>query len=819
MSQQSIDTLHRIEPRQFRRLLNWVIAPPLILMVLLAGVLLWQVENLLRSTRMVDHSDQIISDAHAVMASMLNMETGQRGFMITGQQEFLEPYDAGNKAIDNRIAGLRQLIQGDAAQTNRLDAIKQSTSSWREFAAGTIAQRSAGHLAGIAAGDLTGKQIMDTIRAQLGVLIASEEQLRNERSQHTRQAVLATVITSGGLTLLLGVVLAFNARRQFIAMAKTYSDALAVAAEEAAARREGEKNLQQMAVARERYAQQLQELAKASISVNASLSIEEAIRLVTEFARQIIAAHQGVTSLTLNQDWAQAINSISLSEKYNAYRDYMNEPTGEGIYSLICKTNKPMRLTQAELEAHPAFRNFGKDAAKHPPMRGWLAAPLIGRDGVNIGVIQLSDKNEGDFNADDEAILVQLAQMASIAIENGRFFKGTQEARLDAERANRLKDQFLATLSHELRTPLNAILGWAQLLRSSNPASEDWTQGLDTIERNARAQTQLVEDLLDVSRIISGKLRLDVQSVNLPETIIAGINAVQPAADAKSIRIERILDPSAGPVTGDPARLQQIFWNLLSNAVKFTPKKGKVYVKLARVNSHVEVSVTDSGEGISPEFLPHLFHRFSQADSTTTRRHGGLGLGLSIVKHLVEMHGGSIHADSPGRGKGATFVVSLPIAVAHEPTQQRDHPTSSIRYASLENTPNLDGLRVLVVDDESDARDLIRRILGMGKAEVVAVGSAKEAMAMIQPFQPQVLISDIGMPGLDGYEFIRQVRATGKSSQEVPAVALTAFARTEDRRRALMAGFQMHVAKPVDPGELLAVVASLAGRTDASSPA
>ncbi|HEY1628707.1 MAG TPA: CHASE3 domain-containing protein, partial [Tepidisphaeraceae bacterium] len=814
MSQKSLDPVHRIEPRQFKRRLNWVIAPPLILMVLLAMILIGQVENLLRSTRMVDHSDEIISDAHAVMASMLNMETGQRGFMITGQSVFLEPYDAGNKVIDQHIADLGKLLQEDTAQTARLDEIKQTISRWREFAVKVIARRAIGQASGIAAGDLTGKQLMDTIRNLLGELIANEEQLRDQRSQHIRHAVIWTVATSGGLTLLLGVVLAFNARRQFVAMAKTYGDALAVAAEEAAARRQSEQHLRQMAVVRERYAEQLQELAKASIAVNASLSIEEAIRKLTESARQIIAAHQGVTSLTLNQNWAQAINSISMSEKYAAYRDYIDQPSGEGIYSLICKTNNPMRLTQAELDAHPAFRNFGKDAAKHPPMRGWLAAPLIGRDGINIGVIQLSDKNEGDFNADDEAILVQLAQMASIAVENGRFFKATQEARLDAERANRLKDQFLATLSHELRTPLNAILGWAQLLRSTDPSSNDWQQGLETIERNARAQTQLVEDLLDVSRIISGKLRLDVQSVNLPETIIASINAVQPAADAKSIRLERILDPSAGPVTGDPARLQQVFWNLLSNAVKFTPKKGKVRVKLARVNSHVEISVTDSGEGINPEFLPHLFHRFSQADSTTTRTHSGLGLGLSIVKHLVEMHGGGVTADSAGAGRGATFVVSLPIAVAHEPAGHRDHPTSSTRYTTLENAPDLHGLRVLVVDDESDARDLIRRILGMGGAEVVTVGSAREAMAMIQPFQPQVLISDIGMPELDGYEFIRQVRAAGKSSQEVPAVALTAFARTEDRRRALMAGFQMHVAKPVDPGELLAVVASLAGRTD-----
>ncbi|HMB95539.1 MAG TPA: CHASE3 domain-containing protein, partial [Tepidisphaeraceae bacterium] len=569
-----------IEPRRFRQLLKWVILPPLAMMVLLAAILFWQVTNLLHATALVEHSDDVIAQANVVLRSMLNMETGQRGFLMTGDPQFLEPYDMAGKSIDADIARLKNLVADNQLQSTHLREIEKLSLQWRQFAADTISDQRNGKPAGIMVGDLTGKKRMDALRVSLAGLIDEATQQRDQRSRATQGAVLTTLIASGGLTLFLGIVLSLNSRRQFVTMANTYGVALSVAAEEAAARREGEEHLRQMADARERYAQQLQELAIASIAVNSALSIEEAMRRVTEFARKIIGANQGMTSLTADQ----------------------NRKLSEEIYALMSKMNKPMRLTQAELEAHPAFKKF-KDSISSAPMRGWLAAPLIGRDGMNIGMIQLSDKYEGDFNVDDEAILVQLGQMASVAIENGQYYKATQEARLEAENANRLKDQFLATLSHELRTPLNAILGWSQLLRTMDLSSEEGQQGLETIERNARAQTQLIADLLDVSRIISGKLRLDVQAVNLPELIAAGLGSVQPAADAKSLRIEQIIDPSAGPVIGDPARLQQVVWNLLSNAVKFTPKNGKVNVKLARINSHVEISVTDSGEGISPEFL------------------------------------------------------------------------------------------------------------------------------------------------------------------------------------------------------------------------
>ena len=404
------------------------------------------------------------------------------------------------------------------------------------------------------------------------------------------------------------------------------------------------------------------------------------------------------------------------------------------------------------------------------------------------------------------------------------LLKSEQAARSEAERASRMKDEFLATLSHELRTPLNAILGWSQILATGSRDADDLAEGLRTIERNARAQTQIIEDLLDMSRIISGKVRLDVQRIDLAPVVRAAVDTVRPAAEAKGIRLQAVLDPHASPVSGDPNRLQQVFWNLLTNAVKFTPKDGRVQVLLERVNSHVEVSVIDTGEGISPEFLPHVFDRFRQADASTTRRHGGLGLGLAIVKQLVELHGGTVRVKSGGAGHGSTFSVMLPVTVIHaEPDPateaQRRHPAARPPEGGVKDTcPTLAGLYVLVVDDEADARALIKRVLEDCQAQVQTAGSVAEALAVMQSRLPDVLVSDIGMPEEDGYSLIRRVRqGCLHHSGRVPALALTAYARSEDRMKAISAGYQMHLAKPVEPAELIMMVASLAGRTGQGS--
>ena len=386
---------------------------------------------------------------------------------------------------------------------------------------------------------------------------------------------------------------------------------------------------------------------------------------------------------------------------------------------------------------------------------------------------------------------------------------------INAQEANRLKDEFLATVSHELRTPLNAVLGWTHLLRSNNLDKEGRTRALETIERNARSQQQLIEDLLDVSRIITGKLRLDVRPVE-PSTFIDGaIEAVRPAAKAKEIRITRISDDTIPFISGDPARLQQVVWNLLSNAIKFTPPGGQVEVKLERVAQQVEITVTDSGQGISAEFLPFVFERFRQADMKTTRAHGGLGLGLAIVRQLVELHGGTVDVRSPGEAQGSTFIVRLPFLAVYQQSSEADQSRFSSSHLSqpLECADDLAGVKVLVVDDEIDATDLLCSFLSQCGAIVTSAQSASEALDLVQREKPDVLISDIGMPGEDGYELMRKVRALPRAKGgKVPALALTAYARAEDRLAALRAGYQMHIAKPIELTELVAVVASLAER-------
>ena len=405
------------------------------------------------------------------------------------------------------------------------------------------------------------------------------------------------------------------------------------------------------------------------------------------------------------------------------------------------------------------------------------------------------------------------------------LLESERHARQEAERQSRVKDEFLATLSHELRTPLNAILGWSQVLRQradgvaggAAPGPDllaELVEGLEVIERNTRVQTQLIDDLLDMSRITSGKLRLDVQQVDLADVVKAAVASVRHAAEGKNIRLQVVIDPLAGPVRGDPGRLQQCVWNLLTNAVKFTPKGGTVQVSLERVNSHLEVCVADNGEGIKPELLPHLFERFRQGDASTTRRHGGLGLGLSIVKHLAELHGGRVRAKSPGPGHGSTFCIDLPLMVVHRPPEDasRTHPRAQPPPpTSWSDHPSLEGITVLAVDDEPDALGLVKRVLEGCGARVLTATSAAEALDLVVAQRPDMIVSDIGMPGEDGYSFIRKVRELPVAQGgRTPAAALTAFARAEDRTRALRAGYQTHVAKPVEPTELTAVVASLA---------
>ena len=407
-----------------------------------------------------------------------------------------------------------------------------------------------------------------------------------------------------------------------------------------------------------------------------------------------------------------------------------------------------------------------------------------------------------------EGVIVGASKIARDVTAQKEAQRKLADAHRELKRADRLKTEFLATLSHELRTPLNAILGWVQILRDG-ASPDDLAQGLPIIERNVRAQTQLIEDLLDMSRIESGKVRLDLQRLDLATVVAAGMETVTPATLAKEIRLTHAFSNVSGIVMGDKDRLQQIVWNLLTNAVKFTPRHGHVHVVIKRVNSHVEIEVIDNGEGIEPEFLGQVFDRFRQADATTRRRHGGLGLGLSIVKHLTELHGGTVRVASEGAGTGATFTISLPL----QPLRQKAEAIADTqRNADVDQAAaaiDLNRVKALLVDDDPDSVSTVQRVLERHGAEVRAACSMKEALEEFTQFSPDVVLSDIGMPGHDGYEFVRRLRAL-PGGRSVPAVALTALARSEDRTRALRAGFQLHVAKPVDFTELVAVVQNLA---------
>lgn len=443
--------------------------------------------------------------------------------------------------------------------------------------------------------------------------------------------------------------------------------------------------------------------------------------------------------------------------------------------------------------------------------------------------LQVYDPEGRPYGVYDHAVDVTSRVLARRALEESErrlqqalserqsLLDAERAARLEAEQASRMKDEFLATLSHELRTPLNAIVGWTQLLHMIPDPPEDLVEGLEVIARNARAQTQIIEDILDMSRIVSGKLRLNVQPVNLSGIVHAAAETLQPAANGKGVSLRVVAGETTRNFSGDPNRLQQVFWNLISNAVKFTPKGGSVQATLRRGTDHVEVRVADTGEGIAPEFLPHVFGRFRQADASTTRVHGGLGLGLSIVKQIVEMHGGTVRAESAGKGQGTSFIVSLPLSAAaagpESPVETAPGSSATAARAQLRLAGDhpLQGISMVVVDDEPDAAAFIQRLLTANGATVRTASSAAEALALIQAEPPAVLVSDIGMPLEDGYSLIRKVRALPPAEGgRVPAVALTAYVRAVDRVKALEAGFQMHISKPVDAAELIASVATLA---------
>ena len=577
----------------------------------------------------------------------------------------------------------------------------------------------------------------------------------------------------------------------------------------------------------------LETINKVGQVLSAELDQQKLVQAVTDAATELTGAEFGAFFYNVYQADGGSYMLYSLSGvPAEAFKNYPM-PRATDMFGPTFRGEGTIRLADVRQDSR-----FGNNSPYHGmpeghlPVTSYLAVSVTSRTNEVIGGLFFGHSKAGVFTETHEHIIEGLAAQTAIAMDNARLYNQAQkavrdkeeslareqEARRQAEIASQSKDDFLGLLSHELRTPLNAILGWTRMLTSTQMDEETIAKAIKTIDRNAQLQARLIEDMLDVSRIMSGKLRLDTQPVDLTGVVHAAVDTLRPAAEAKEIRVYVVLDYGAGTVLGDSVRLQQIVWNLLSNAIKFTPKQGSIKVFLERINSHLELTVSDTGPGIEEDFLPFVFDRFRQADSSSVKKFGGLGLGLAIVKQLVELHGGTVEADNRKDEAGAIFTVQLPVMVVRQQIDQRDnnservHPVAGSGVVGFECPPEIEGIRILAVDDDADARHLLTAILERCGAQVKSCESAAEALVLLKNFNPDIIVSDIGMPDEDGYSLIKKVRAFENEQRRIPAVALTAFARVEDRLKALAAGFNMHVPKPVEPAELTMVIASLINR-------
>jgi signal transduction histidine kinase/ActR/RegA family two-component response regulator len=556
----------------------------------------------------------------------------------------------------------------------------------------------------------------------------------------------------------------------------------------------------------------LRRLHDTSLRLTSLRDVEAILREVLEAAMAVQGSRLGLLSLGDGEP-----PELRLAVQSGLDADFLRhvESVTPGGGALGTAYAERRRVVVEDVETDPIFASQ-REAARRAGFRSCHSTPLVTHRGDTIGVLSVMFVGPRRPSEREMRLMDLYARIAADSIENARLRQRLEQeledrrqwlarehtARAEAERANRMKDEFLATVSHELRTPLNAILGWSHILRAGKSDESTVTRAVEVIERNAQTQAQLIEDILDASRVITGGLRLTSAPVDLAVVINAAIDSVRPGAEAKTIQLGVTLDPSARRVQGDASRLQQVVWNLLANAIKFTSAGGRVDVRLERAGGHAEIRVIDTGEGVPADFLPFIFDRFRQADSTITRRHGGLGLGLAIVRHLVELHDGTVEAQSAGEGYGSAFIVRLPLAESAE-AERADAVLAGAR-------PALAGMQILVVDDDQDALDVLTLILGEAGATVRTATSAAEALALLRWIRPDVLISDLAMPDEDGYSLIRTLRAVERASgRETPAIALTAYVRVQDRARAVAAGFNMFVEKPVDPDELIAVLAGI----------
>ncbi len=744
---------------------RWSFLVAIAILLLSAGLAIHQYTRFAAAAALVEHTHQVLDSIDRVLPRLVDAESAHRGYLLTQDRSFLEPYSRAANDARTLAASLVALVADNPAQQTRARRLVALADGRLDEMAYVLQLNAGGNSTG-AIGRISeglGKRLMDDLRVLATEIRASETTLLTQRAN---QAELAErgALGFAVVSLLVAVALGF----------------VAISVERSFARR-------RVAL--------IAEMSARAAAERKALAAAADLQQIESFNRSILD-NSGDCIQVLEPDG----RVVLINRPGRVLMEIDDDRGGEGeLWPRLWNDDAPLAqqaIADAVAKGEGRFHAFRPTAKGTPKWWDVIVTPIRDANGAGAQkLVTVSRDITEQKRAEQERALLLASERA---------------ARSEAERAARMKDDFVSTLSHELRTPLNAILGWVGVLKHQQQSPETLAKAIDVIDRNSRRQSQMVDDLLDVSRIMSGKLRLDVLRLDAASVIEEAVASAQPAADAKGVRLVKVLG-SAAIIQGDPGRVQQIVWNLVSNAIKFTPRGGLVQVTLRKVNSHIQIQVSDSGQGIRADVLPHVFLRFRQGDASATRHHGGLGLGLAIVKNLVEMHGGSVEAASEGEGLGSVFTVRLPLALA---AASAEPPADGIDPVQSNFGDLLDGLQVLVLDDEADAREVVQRLLEDAGAQVRTVGTAADALALLeQDFVPDIILSDIGMPDQDGYDFMRRVRSLEGAVADVPAAALTALARVEDRKRALMAGYQTHLAKPVDPSELVAMVASLAGRT------
>ena len=761
----------------------------MILLLILGFFAYRSTNSLSEAIRWEKQTQEVLLQLDETLALVVDAETGGRGFVITGNESFLEPYTQTKVKIDGIVAQLRGMIRDNPSQkqtlailedliNKKLFFIKQTVETRRDqsFSA-AVEQTNSGN----------GKFLMEEIRRLIKEMKDKEKILLLQREADLDKSLNATywmlILGSGAGIVSLGLA-------NFAIFREVGKRA---SAEEKL--KESNKELEN----------RVEERTRALSNKNKELEVQIKQREQAEYRRRVAleAGSLGTWTLDLKTNKAE-IDERSMLLFGLSKKDF--DGSREKAFSRIHQEDFPMveeifQTSLAErINFNAEFRVLMADGALR--WNHCTGQPLLDENGEMFQIIG---------NCRD------ITESKETEQEREELLKREQAARKDAEIANRLRDEFLATVSHELRAPLNSILGWGRILEKGKLDEKTTEKAISTIVRNAESQNRLIEDLLDVSRIISGKLRLEVITVKPINLVESALETVRPAAQAKGITLEIKETSDVSHISGDPNRLQQVVWNLLSNAIKFTPNGGKVSVEIKRINGDVEIRVKDTGVGINKEFLPHVFERFRQADASSIRKFGGLGLGLAIVRHIVEMHGGTVRAESNGENQGSSFIVSLPMINAPTAEENKIREISHGKGLEAIQSLRLDGLLILIVDDDDDTRQLLTQSLTFYGASVISADSAKNALTQLEEKNPDVLVSDIGMPDEDGYSLIRRVRTLpDKQRRNIPAVALTAFTRAQDRMRALATGFQNHVSKPGEPDELATVIASLTGRLQIS---